>query len=235
MPRQARIVVVGYPHHVILRGNNKSFIFYSDEDRHFFIECLKDAKEKTKSKIYAYCLMTNHVHLLVEPSSKDGLGKLVQSLGRRYVQYINRKYNRTGTLWEGRYKSSLVSKDEYLIACSMYIELNPFRAKLVKNLKDYRWSSFRHRTEGRSDSFIDLDPVYLGLGDTEKERRFNYKRWFLTNGSADKESNLIRTATQKGGVVGSKDFIDKISKSVDRDLILKPRGRPKIHSDPFLD
>lgn len=114
MPRQPRLVVPGYPHHIILRGNNRNAIFYNDNDRRFFIDCLKDAKKKTKSKIYAYCLMTNHVHLLIEPSKEDGLGNMVQSLGRRYVQYINRTYERTGTLWEGRFKSSLVSKDIFL-------------------------------------------------------------------------------------------------------------------------
>lgn len=137
MPRQARIDIAGYPYHVILRGNNRSAIFHNDRDRRFFINCLQESKEKTKTKIYGYCLMTNHVHLLVEPREDKGLGNMMQSLGRKYVQYINQAYKRTGTLWEGRFKSSLVSKDDYLLACSRYIELNPIRAKMVKEIGDY--------------------------------------------------------------------------------------------------
>ena len=226
MPRQPRLVVVGYPHHLVLRGNNRSAIFYKDIDRRVFIDCLKRAKEKTRSKIYAYCLMTNHVHLLVEPSAEDGLGNMVQSLGRRYVQYINQTYKRTGTLWEGRFNSTLVSKDEYLLACSRYIELNPVRAKMVENPKDYSWSSFGFRGEGKRDILLDEDPVYLGLGKTKTERELNYKKYFLNNIS-DEEINLMRTATQKGCIIGNKEFIGKMSRLSGREVVLRPRGRPK--------
>ena len=226
MSRQPRLVVGGYPHHIVLRGNNRNAIFYSDEDRRFFIDCLKDAKEKTKSKIYAYCLMTNHVHLLIEPSAEDGLGNMMQSLGRKYVQHINHTYKRTGTLWEGRFRSSLVSKDEYLLACCRYIESNPVRAKMVKDPRDYPWSSFGFRAEGKPDILLDEDPVYLGLGKTEKQRQLNYKKCFL-NVIPDKELDLMRTTTQKGGVIGGKEFIDKISKLLGRDVVLRQRGRPK--------
>lgn len=226
MPRQPRLVVAGYPHHLVLRGNNRSAIFYNDRDRRVFVDCLKHAKEKTKSKIYAYCLMTNHVHLLVEPSTEDGLGNMVQSLGRKYVQYMNQTYNRTGTLWEGRFKSSLVSKDEYLLACSRYIELNPVRAKIVENPRDYPWSSFGFRVEGKYDTLLDEDSVYLGLGETKKEREFNYKKCFLDSIS-NEEIDLMRTATQKGGIIGNKEFIGKISGLSGREVILRAKGRPK--------
>ena len=226
MPRQPRLVVAGYPHHIILRGNNRGTIFYNDEDRRFFISCLKDAKQKTKSKIYAYCLMTNHVHLLLEPSKEDGLASMIQSLGRKYVQYINRTHYRTGTLWEGRFKSSLVSKDEYLITCSRYIESNPIRAKIVKDLKDYLWSSFGFKTEGKPDNITDEDPTYLSLGKTEKERQINYKKHFLEE-IPNKEVNTIRLSTQKGGIIGSKEFSNKIASVVGRDIVLRSRGRPK--------
>lgn len=226
MPRQPRLVVAGYPHHLVLRGNNRSAIFYKDRDRHIFIDCLRQAKVKTKSKIYAYCLMTNHVHLLVEPSTEDGLGNMVQSLGRRYVQYINQTYKRTGTLWEGRFKSSLVSKDEYLLACSRYIELNPVRAKIVEDPRNYPWSSFGFRAEGKSDTLLDEDSVYLGLGKTKRERELNYKECFLGN-IPDEEINVMRTATQKGGIIGTEEFISKISRLLSREVVLKPRGRPK--------
>lgn len=226
MPRQPRLVIPGYPHHIILRGNNRSDIFYNDNDRRFFIDCLKDTKEKTNSKIYSYCLMTNHLHLIIEPAKEDGLKIMMQSLGRRYVQYFNHVHKRTGTLWEGRYKSSLISKDNYLFACNQYVELNPVRAKMVKNLKEYPWSSHKYKAEGTSDKLIDEDFIYLGLGKTNKERQLKYKRLFLED-ITDRELNLIRFCTQKGGVIGSKKFVVEMSKKVRRKLVLRPRGRPK--------
>ncbi|MFZ3062409.1 MAG: transposase [Actinomycetota bacterium] len=227
MPRQPRLVVAGYPHHIILRGNNRSAIFYADRDRRFFIECLLEAKKKAKSKIYAYCFMTNHVHLLVEPSREKDLSNIMQSLGRRYVRYINQTHGRTGTLWEGRFKSSLVSKDEYLLTCCRYIELNPVRAGIVNHPKDYLWSSYGFRAEGRRSRLLDEDPVYTSLGETSKERQANYKEWFKMT-TADGEWSFIRRATQKGGVFGNEEFLEKITNLVGRNIVLRPRGRPKL-------
>jgi putative transposase len=227
MPRQPRLVVAGYPHHIILRGNNRSAIFYTVRDRRFFIGCLLGAKKKTKSKIHAYCFMTNHVHLLVEPSTEKDLSNMMQSLGRRYVQYINRTYGRTGTLWEGRFKSSVVSKDEYLLACCRYIELNPVRAGIVDHPKDYFWSSYGFRAEGRRDRLLDEDPVYTSLGETSKERQAKYKEWFEMT-TADGEWSFIRRVTQKGGVFGNEEFLEKITNLVGRSIVLRPRGRPKL-------
>ncbi|MDD5291877.1 MAG: transposase [Candidatus Omnitrophica bacterium] len=226
MPRQPRLVISGYPHHIILRGNNRSAIFYNDKDRRFFIECIKESKEKTKSKIYAYCLMTNHVHLLIEPSKKEGLGNMMQSLGRKYVQYINRTHKRTGTLWEGRFKSSVVSKDEYLLTCSRYIELNPVRAKIVKHPIDYVWSSFGFKAEGKQDALLDEDPIYESLGKTLEERQENYKEIFRENIS-ERELSLIRNTTQKGGIFGNEKFLERITESIGRNVFWRARGRPK--------
>lgn len=226
MPRQPRLVIAGYPHHLILRGNNRSAIFYNDKDKRFFIKCLKDAKEKTKSKIYAYCLMSNHVHLIVEPSTADGLGNMMQSVGRKYVQYINRAYKRTGTLWEGRFRSSLISKDEYLLTCSKYIELNPVRAKVADNPQGYYWSSFGAKTSSKKDSLLDEDPLYKSLGDTADQRRQNYSGMFVDVISNDK-LDMVRLATQKGGVIGGRDFIAKILSLSGRGIVSKARGRPK--------
>ena len=226
MPRQPRLVIVGYPHHIILRGNNRSAIFYNDKDKRFFIKYLKEAKEKTGSKIYAYCLMGNHVHLLIEPSTEDGLADMMQLAGIRYAQYINRTYKRTGTLWEGRFKSSVVSNDEYLLTCGKYIELNPVRAKIVKNPQDYFWSSFGVRAGERIDGLLDEDPAYKGLGVTLEERQRNYKSLFeksIPNNVVD----VVRLTTQRGGVLGDKDFIAKVSRLSGRDIVLRPIGRPK--------
>ena len=225
MPRQPRLVIPGYPHHVILRGNNRSAIFNKNEDRRFFIKYLNEAKEKTKSKIYSYCLMTNHVHLIIAPSIERGLGYMIQSLGRQYVQYINQTYKRTGTLWEGRFKSSLISNDEYLIACSIYIESNPVRARIVKDPGSYRWSSYLAKAEGSKDLLVDKDPIYDDLGKTDKEKRLEYKKWFVSGISPDRIS-LIRYVTQRGGVIGETGFVEKISKEVGRSVALRQRGRP---------
>lgn len=225
MPRQPRLVIAGYPCHIILRGNNRCAVFHSDKNRRFFIECIEDAKKRTKSKLYAYCLMTNHTHLLIEPSSEDGIAKMIQSVGRRYVQYINQAYKRTGTLWEGRFKSSLISKDEYLLACSRYIELNPVRAKMVEKPGDYPWSSYSFKAEGKINTLLDYDPAYLGLGKTKEERQVNYRRMFLKN-IPDEELTRIRSATQRGGAMGSKDFIDRIAQILGRSVVLRHRGRP---------
>ncbi|MFH1856109.1 MAG: transposase [Candidatus Omnitrophota bacterium] len=226
MPRKPRLVIAKYPHHIILRGNNRSTIFYKDEDKHFFLKCLKESKEKTKSKIYAYCLMTNHVHLLIEPIEEMGLGDMMQSLGRRYVQYINYAQKRTGTLWEGRFKSSLVDKDEYLLMCSRYIELNPVRSGMVKQPGNYIWSSFRHKAEGTDNNVLDADCIYMGLGKTQKERQQKYNKWILES-IPEKELEFIRGISQKSGIMGSRKFIDKISDIVGRDVALKERGRSK--------
>ncbi|MCX5681192.1 MAG: transposase, partial [Candidatus Omnitrophica bacterium] len=188
-------------------------------------ECLKKTKEKTQSKIYAYCLMTNHVHFLIEPSSEDGLAEMMQSIGRRYVPYINLRYQRTGTLWEGRYKSSLVDKDEYFAACSRYIELNPVRAKIVASPEEYPWSSFRSKTTGECEDILDRDYFYLDIGKTDKERQENYYQWVL-EGIPEEELAFIRLTTQRCGIMGNDIFHGVIEKALGRSVILKTKGRP---------
>ena len=170
--------------------------------------------------------MTNHMHVIIEPDKQEGLQILMQSLGRRYVQYINYTYRRTGTLWEGRYKSSVIDKDNYLFACGRYIELNPVRAKMVKHPKEYPWSSYRHRAEGILNKLIDFDPAYAGLGKTDRERQLNYRKLFLEE-IPGSEIKLIRFCTQKGGVIGSKSFVAKMAKKTGRGLIVRPKGRPR--------
>jgi len=233
MPRQPRLIVACYPHHLIIRGNNRSAISYSEKDRHFFIDCLLDAKEDTGCLIYSYCLMTNHVHLLAEPETKDGAKRMIQSLGRRYVRYINSTYKRTGTLWEGRYKSSVVSKDSYLLACCRYIELNPVRAKIVRDPCQYPWSSYSFRAEGKPNKLLTEDPVYRTFGDRPSERQRAYQRW-MKESIPDGEWSTIRRMTQRGGLVGDQDFLNRISKILSRDIIFRSRGRPRRGSEKRL-
>ena len=151
MPRRPRIHLPGQPIHLVQRGHNRDACFFADEDFLAYLEWLAEALKKSGCALHAYVLMTNHVHLLVTPPSAEALPQLVMSLGRRYVQYINRKYKRTGTLWDSRYKSSLVHADDYLLLYQRYIELNPVRAGMVDDPARYRWSSYRANGLGQAD------------------------------------------------------------------------------------
>jgi putative transposase len=236
MARPPRLSLPSYPHHVIQRGNNRQSIFLAPKDYEVFLDCLREAKRKCQARLYAYVLMTNHVHLLVEPKHEGDVGRFMQSVGRRYVRYINDTYERTGTLWEGRFKSAMVSRDEYLIACSRYIELNPVRAGMVHHPREYRWSSYHGRALGRPDSLLDEDPWYTTLGDSSQARAAAYATWF-ESAMPDNEWDRIRTATQQGRVVGSESFQEAIGEKIGRRLMGETRGRPKrttVHQEIAL-
>ncbi len=143
MPKKPRMYQPDVPCHVIQRGNNREACFYSDRDYQFYLDCLEDASHRHGVRVHAYVLMTNHVHILMAPGRKNSIGLTMQSIGRRYVQFINKAYQRTGTLWESRYKASLVDKDRYLLTCMRYIELNPVRANMIAHPGEYKWSSYR--------------------------------------------------------------------------------------------
>jgi putative transposase len=196
------------------------------KDYEVFLDCLREAKRKCQARLYAYVLMTNHIHLLVEPEQDGGLGRFMQSVGRRYVRYVNDAYGRTGTLWEGRFKGAMVDRDAYVIMCSRYIELNPVRAGMVRHPRDYRWSSYQGRALGRPDPLLDDDPWYVTLGASPQERAAAYATWLEASVSTN-EWDHIRTATQQGRVVGSEEFQSAISGKVGRQLIGETRGRPK--------
>jgi len=142
MPRKPRMYLAGVPCHVVQRGNNRDACFFTDDDYQLYRETLRDACRSYRVDVHAYVLMTNHVHLLMTPQTIEGISRVMQSLGRRYVQYVNRSYQRVGTLWESRHKASLVDAKNYLLACYRYIELNPVAAGMVEHPGDYRWSSF---------------------------------------------------------------------------------------------
>jgi len=175
MGRRPRINLVGVPQHVIQRGNNREPCFYSNEDYTAYLEFLKIAAEKTNCHVHAYVLMTNHVHLLVTPMEDYGVSALMQSLGKRYVQYINKTYKRTGTLWEGRFKSSLVDSNNYLFTCMRYIELNPVRAHMIDVPSEYCWSSYSFNAMSIVNELLIPHPLYLELGSTSEERCYAYR------------------------------------------------------------
>jgi len=149
MPRRPRIVMPNMPQHLIQRGNNRQVCFYADEDYLLYLDWLANYAAKFKCQIHAYVLMTNHVHLLATSQQSESVGLMMKALSQRYVQYINRRYKRTGTLWEGRYRSCPIQAETYLLACQRYIELNPVRANIASHPAEYRWSSYRINAQGK--------------------------------------------------------------------------------------
>ena len=235
MARLPRYALPGQAQHVIQRGNNRCAIFVTDDDYRFYLECLSDAAKKTGCDIHAYVQMTNHVHLLVTPQHKESIAKMLQSVGRRYVQYFNQAYKRTGTLWEGRYKATLIDSEAYLLTCYRYIELNPVRAGMVLQPAEYAWSSYRCHAEGAENSLITDHPLYLALGATTEARQSAYRE-LLGSDLSTTELDSIREATNKAWVLGSHRFKEEISVLTDRRVMALSKGRPrkpnKIESDP---
>ena len=223
MARQPRYSILGQPQHVIQRGNNRDVIFVADDDYLFYLEKLTDACHKFECEIHAYVLMTNHVHLLMTPGSDNGISKVMQSLGRVYVQYFNYQYGRTGTLWEGRYKSTLLDSEQYFLICSRYIELNPVRAQMVLHPSEYRWSSYHCNAQGEKNLLISPDSVYLALGDNDSERQLNYTALFNSH-IPEAEIEQIRAATNKAWVLGGDHFKEQIEKLSVRQVEPKARG-----------
>ncbi|MEN8189344.1 MAG: transposase [Thermodesulfobacteriota bacterium] len=226
MSRLPRIAPVGIPVHVIQRGNNQQVCFVSDEDRSGYTGWLKEYSQKYGVDIHAWVMMTNHVHLLCTPQQESGLSRMMQALGRRYVRYFNFEYGRTGTLWEGRYKSCLVQAERYLLEVYRYIELNPVRADMVADPGDYQWSSYQFNGLGKAFNLCTPHPEYLALGTEPSERRKNYCALFAHNVN-DVLMDDIRKNSNKGMAVGSDRFKEKIESLTGRRLRTKKRGRPK--------
>lgn len=223
MARLPRYAVPGQPQHVIQRGNNRSVLFAAAKDYQFFRDCLQTACEHHGSQVHAYVFMTNHVHLLMTPKTESAIGKVMQSVGRRYVQYFNYTSGRTGTLWEGRYRATLIDTERYLLSCYRYIELNPVRAGLVDAPGEYPWSSYGANALGRVDSLVTMHGLYLGLGTDPDTRRSTYRALFQENMDASTLS-AIRDATHKGWALGTDRFRDEVTKLLKRRAQPSPRG-----------
>lgn len=227
MPRRARVTVAGVPHHVVQRGHNREATFFADEDYLAYLHSLKEGAQRYHCAIHAYALMTNHVHLLVTPANEDGLSRLMRYLGSRYVQYVNFVYQRRGTLWEGRFKSSLVDQEQYLLTCYRYIELNPVRASMVEQPQDYRWSSYAKHALGKLDDLIDDHPIYVALGRTAEARIEAYRALFRHQ-LDEAELMEIRTSLNKGLPVGAERFKDQIETVLARSVRPGQAGRKKM-------
>jgi putative transposase len=170
MPRKPRFYLPGIPAHVIQRGNSRQAVFFSDEDYTAYLDWLKEGAEKHGCALHAYVLMTNHVHLLMTPQTRDAISKTIQFVGRHYVTYINHTYGRSGTLWEGRHKGCLISSEEYLFSCMRYIEMNPVRAGMVDTPAEYPWSSYRWNATRKENEMLVPHPDYRALGHDSQDR-----------------------------------------------------------------
>ena len=229
MPRHPRIIVPNTPQHIIQRGNNRQACFYADDDYQFYLEWLKEYADKTECCIHAYVLMTNHVHLLVSAEKTDAIGALMKALGQRYTQYVNKIYKRSGTLWEGRYKSCPTQAETYLLACQRYIELNPVRADMVNHPAEYKWSSYAANAHGEVNPIIQPHALYHALGLDTASRQAAYRelfRYSLDIGLVDE----IRKATNGNYVLGSSKFAEQIAEVLGRRVTAGKAGRPKITS-----
>lgn len=226
MARQPRIDLPGLPQHIIQRGNNRQACFFTASDYQYYLHCLHVAAQKYACPVHAYVLMTNHVHLLATGAEMGAIGRMMQSVGRRYVRYLNSTYQRTGTLWEGRFKSCLVDAERYLFVCYRYIELNPVRARMVADPGDYQWSSFRCNALGREDEIIAPHACYLSLGDSAHDRRRNYLKLFGSKIDTD-DIKAIRNHVNQGKVLGSRPFKNNIAAALNRRVDLAGPGRPK--------
>ncbi len=223
----ARVVLPHVPHHVVQRGHNREVVFAGSGNYRRYLEDLRELSSTLDVRVYAYCLMTNHVHLLLGPEDESAtMGRLMKALAARATRYRNRLDGRSGTLWEGRYKSSPVQAETYLLACTRYIELNPVRARMVTAAGDYAWSSYRQRM-GEEERWIDFDSAYLDLADNETDRRRQYAVYMDQN-EPEKELSLMREALQRGQLTGNQRFVDEVEQIVGCRIERRRPGRPKM-------
>lgn len=234
MPRRARVVLPGLPMHLIQRGNNRQACFYSDDDYLFYLDWLARYSREAGCAVHAYVLMTNHVHLLITASMAGGAGEMMKRLGQRYVQYVNRTYRRSGTLWEGRFRSCLTEEESYVLGCYRYIELNPVRADMVEHPGEYRWSSYRSNAQGEASDLLRPHVCYQALGGDEPRRQAAYRELFryqLDPGLVDE----IRGATNGNYALGSPRFQEQVARALGRRAARGKSGRPRKQVDTSRD
>lgn len=226
MPRRARLIAPDIPLHIIQRGNNRQDCFFEDADRQRYRSLLHEVAKDNACDVHAYVLMTNHVHLLLTCADSVGPSALMKRLGQRYTQYINRTHRRTGSLWEGRFRSCLVQAEAYLLACQRYIELNPVRAGMVARPEDYRWSSYRHNALGEDDERVTPHSVYLQLAPDPQTRRTTYRE-FVSSQIEPAQFDRIRSATRGNVALGDDDFARRLSSRLNRRVSRGRPGRPR--------
>jgi putative transposase len=225
MARLPRLTLPDYPHHVIQRGNNRQLIFNASADYLYFLELLHENARKFEVAIHAYVLMGNHFHLLATPQTDTSLPQMMQAVGRSYVRYFNDLQKRTGTLWEGRYRSTLIQTDQYLLTCMTYIDLNPVRAGMVSDPKDYPWSSHGHYVGLRSDKLITPHSLFWSLANTPFGREAAYAEMVRAGISPESQAALTK-ATLSGWALGGAAFVADLQKQTTRRIQKIQAGRP---------
>ncbi|CAM2150048.1 transposase [Pararobbsia alpina] len=226
MARLARLYVPDQPQHVILRGLDNQSAFVDAEDYALFLDCLRAASRDHSLAVHAYSLMPSAVHLLVTPREETSLPKAMQAVGRRYVAHFNRRYGRRGTLWEGRYRATVLESERYFLLCSRLVELRPVRAQIVADPVDYKWTSFAHHTGVILDALITDHAQYWSLGNTPFERQRRYKE-MIDQPLDERDIDLLEQATLKGWVIGSEAWLDWCARQANRRVSPLPRGRPR--------
>jgi len=230
MARQPRLTVAAYPHHIIQRGNNRQLIVLDDADRQFLLALWQAQAQACQVAVHAYVLMSNHFHLLVTPDTADGVPRMMQAVGRSYVRYFNNRHGRTGTLWEGRYRSSLIDTEQYLLTCMAYIDLNPVRAGVVEGPADFAWSSHRHYIGQQVNKWVTPHALIWGLGNTPFAREVAYLDMVQAGVSPAQQASLTHSALT-GWTLGSEKFVDSLKERTGHKLMPAKAGRPRLAKD----
>lgn len=225
MPRKTRMYLPGIPAHVVQRGNNREACFFCDTDYLYYKALLGEGLNRYGGNLHAYCLMTNHVHLLITPEAPDSISRIIQHVGRQYVQYINRVYRRSGTLWEGRHKGSLIEAEAYLLTCYRYIELNPVTAGMTAVPDEYRWSSYRANAWSECDELVVRHDLFQALGSNEDERCYAYRELFKI-AIPEVDIHQLRQSILKNYPVGNDRFKAQVEAALGRCIGTGQRGRP---------
>jgi len=227
MPRRGRILLENTPHHIVQRGHNRQAVFIEDADYYYYLKTLKEWKNKLDIKIYGYCLMTNHVHLIVDPGNDIGsISQLMKRLAGRQTRYVNHLEARSGSLWEGRYKSSPIETERYLLACCRYVDLNPVRAGIVRQPADYRWSGYCQKAGLEEERWLDEDPVYQGLSPIANSRGRLYAE-YVTGDIPTGEESFIRESLNRGQLTGGSRFIEEVERRSGLRVEHRGQGRPR--------
>ncbi|RYF30941.1 MAG: transposase [Comamonadaceae bacterium] len=225
MARLPRLTVPRHPHHIIQRGNNRQAIFSCADDYLFMLALLEEHAHANKVAVHAYVLMSNHFHLLATPQTPEGIPMLMQAVGRRYVRYFNQRQMRTGTLWEGRYKSTLIQAERYLLTCMAYLDLNPVRAGMVSEPAAYRWSSHAHYTGGTVHRWLTPHPLYWELGNTPFSREAAYRE-LIQAGVDDQNQRALTESALHGWALGEADYVAELQRRTERRVKKGQAGRP---------
>lgn len=228
MPRKARVILPSYPHHIVQRGHNRGVVFVENQDYEYYLDNLLEWKYELGLKVFSFCLMTNHIHLIVQ-ASKDpsSIGQLMKHLAGRQTRFVNKQEKRTGSLWDGRYKVSPIENDQYLLQCCRYVELNPVKAGMVNGASDYRWSSYRILFDDVDDPLLDFSSGFIGLARTHAERLKRYEVFVNDLVAASREHSFLQSVVERNQLTGSARFVDEVEARIGLRIEHRAQGRPR--------